>query len=181
MPLNRRGSRGLGLRPVNSVKHIIETNGTVSAALVSITDVINTVAFPDVTATPNANNVSSSVHSIYLRVEVKGRVDAGGIDNIYMAVVKNPGNNFIFPALDLLGISDLRRFVIHQEMLMTSPENLSTNTGFPRTLFKGVIRVPRGYKRNALQDRLQVMLQHRSGEATQTTEFCIECIYKEFQ
>ncbi len=120
-----------------------------------------------------------TVHSIYIRVEVIGKDSAGGVDNIYMAVVKNPGGNFVFPNLDLLGVSDLRRFVIHQEMIMLDFKG--TTSGFPRTMFKGVIRIPRGYKRSGLEDKIQIILQHRSGEATQLTEFCIEAIYKEFQ
>ncbi len=173
-----RGSRrALRLRPVNSIKHIVETNGAVSAALQSVTDVINTVDAPVFTSLQNCH-VGSNVKALYLRVEVSGRVPAGGIDNIYMGVMKNPANEIsVIPNLDLVGASDRRKFFIHQEMLMTAP---NTNGTFPRTLFKGVILIPRHYQRNGVNDKTQVILQHRSGEATQTTDFCIECIYKEF-
>jgi len=173
--------RALSIRPVQSIKHIIETTGLVSLAAASITDLINTVNFPDVGVNPNANNPGSSVHSIYLRVEVIGVIAAGGNDNIYMAVVKNPGANFSFPVIDQFGVSDIRRFVIHQEMVMLTPFEATGTTGFPRTMFKGVIRIPRGYKRNGLEDKLQLIIQHSTGEASQTTRFCVECIYKEFQ
>ncbi len=178
--MSYRRNRGLGLRPVNSLKHIVETNGTISAAVVSATDVINTVSLPVDTVTNNVK-VGSTVHSIYLRVEVIGVIAAGGVDNIYMAVYKNPGASITPPNIDAAGTTEKRKYFIHQEMLMLTPFVAAGTSGFPRTLFKGVIKIPRGYKRNGVDDKLQVLLQHRTGEATQTTRFCIECIYKEFQ
>ncbi len=167
----------MGLRPVKSLKHIVETNGTVTAALVSVTDIITTISNP-VDTVSNQCQVASTVNAIYLRVEVIGAVAAGGVDNIYMMVYKNPGNLIPAPNIDAIGTTEKRKFAIHQEMIMLSAQS---EGGFPRTLFKGVIQIPKGYKRNGVDDRLQVMLQHRSGEATQTTRFCIECIYKEFR
>jgi len=180
MSMRSRSCRALSIRPVNSVKHIVDTNGAVAAALQSTTDVINTVDSPQTIINPNQVHVGSNVKAIYLRVEVIGKIGAGGVDNIYMAVVKNPANFFTFPNLDNQGISTRRKYIIHQEMIMTTPQNLSDNIGFPRTLFKGVIVIPNLYQRNGINDRLQVLLQHRTGEVTQTTNFCIESIYKEF-
>lgn len=172
--------RALRLRPVNSLKHIVETNGIVSGASASTTDVINTKTDPDTAVGTNQVNVGSTVHAIYLRVEVVGATSAGGVDNIYMGVFKNPGALLSAPPMDNVGATDRRKFMIHQEMIMLTPRNLSTEPGFPRTMFKGVIVIPKGYKRNGIEDKLQVILQHRSGESTQATNFCIECIYKEF-
>lgn len=151
-----------------------------SGASPSITDVIVTVTNPDTVGTgTNQCNIGSTVGSIYLRVEVVGSTAAGGINNIYMGVFKNPGALLSPPAMDNVGTSDRRKYMIHQEMLMLAPF-VTGGTQFPRTMFKGVIRIPRGYKRNGIEDKLQVILQHRTGEATQQTDFCIECIYKEF-
>jgi len=177
--MSMRNRKALRLRPVNSLKHVVETNGLVTAAGASITDVINTVPNPLPTITNNVN-VGSTVHAIYLRVEVVGATSAGGVDNIYMGVFKNPGALLTAPSMDNVGTSDRRKYMIHQEMIMLTPRNLSTEPGFPRTMFKGVISIPKGYKRNGVEDKLQVILQHRTGEATQATNFCIECIYKEF-
>ncbi len=174
-----RFRQGMGLRPVQSLKHVVETNGTVSAALISVTDVINTISNPVDTVT-NACAVGSTVHAIYLRVEVVGTIAAGGVDNIYMGVYKNPANAIAAPNLDAVGTTEKRKFFIHQDMIMLAPF-VTGGTQFPRTLFKGVLKIPRGYKRNGVDDKLQVLLQHRTGEATQTTRFCIECIYKEFR
>ncbi len=178
-----RNRRALRIRPVNSVKHIVETNGAVVAAAQSVTDVINTIDAP-VSGTVNNVHVGSNVKAIYLRVEVVGTESAGGVDNIYMGVFKNPANDLSIPNLDSVGASDRRKFFIHQEMIMLVPQSESGAGGgtarFPRTMFKGVILIPKHYQRNGISDKLQVILQHRVGEVTQQTEFCIECIYKEF-
>lgn len=169
----------LRLRPVNSLKHIVDTNGLTSTDVASITDVIDTVTTPNTASGPNQCHIGSTVHAIYLRVEVKGgAVTASGVENIYMGVFKNPGNLLGAPRLDSVGTTDRRKYMIHQEMIMT---NVATaEASFPRTLFKGVIKIPKGYKRNGFEDKLQVVLQQRLGETNQTTQFCIQCIYKEF-
>ncbi len=169
----------MGLRPVNSLKHVVDSNGAITAALQSVTDVVNTVDNPTATGSTNQVNIGSKVSAIYLRVEVIGKDSAGGVDNIYMYVYKNPGANLGLPPADSIGSNDNRRYVIHQEMMMLDFKG--TTSGFPRTLFKGVIVIPRGYRRMGVNDKLQVVLQHRVGEVTQLTEFCLQCIYKEFQ
>lgn len=128
----------------------------------------------------NQCNIGSTVGAIYLRVEVIAVLPAAGVDQIYLGVFKNPGALLSPPALDNVGTSDRRKYMIHQEMAMLTPFEATGTTGFPRTLFKGVIVVPKGYKRNGVEDKLQVILQHSTGEATQTTRFCVQCIYKEF-
>ncbi len=180
MSFRRRGmSRAMALRPVNSLKHIVDTNGAVSAALPSTTDVMTAVDDPAF-ASPNQVATTSLVKSIFLRVDVVGTASAGGVDNIYMIVFKNPANDLPIPPANAVGPSDKRKFVIHQEMIMLSPPG-TDNLRFPRTLFKGVIRIPQPYQRNGISDKLQVILQHRAGEVTQLTEFCLQCIYKEFR
>ncbi len=174
-----RYSRAMRLRPVESLKHIIDSSGAVSGASASTTDVINTVDSP-LAGTTNQVKISSSVKAIYLRVEVISNTPAGGVDNIYMGVFKNPGGLLTAPALDNVGTSDRRKYMIHQEMVMTAA-GITDNSLIPRTIFKGVIVIPRGYSRNGVEDKLQVVLQHQTGEATQVTNFCLQCIYKEFR
>ncbi len=174
-------SRGMSLRPVKSIKHIVDAQGLVTLALQSVVDVINSQEPPVGTGTSNAVENGSTVHSIYLRVEVRGgAVAASGPENIYMIVYKNPGDAVAPPGnLDNVGTTDKRRYVLHQEMLMLTPT--TAEGGFPRTLFKGVIKLPRTFKRMAIDDKLQVILQQKTGETNQTTIFCVQCIYKEFR
>lgn len=166
------------LHPVRAYKHVIDANGGITGATPSTIDLLDSVADP--TDTSNQVATASTVHAIYLRVEVIQVVAAGGVDNIYMIVYKNPGANVTAPAVDAVGASDKKRFVIHQEMLMTGNVNTGS-ASIPKTLFKGVILIPRGYKRNGFDDKLQLVIGHRTGEATQQSNFCIQCIYKEFR
>jgi len=168
----------MGLRPVNRLKHVIDTNGAISMGGQSVTDVISSVESPSVTVS-NQCVTASIVNSIYLRVEVIGKDSAGGVDNIYMYVYKNPSNELPQPPVDAIGVSNKRKFVIHQEMMMLDFKG--TTSGFPRTLFKGVIKIPKQYQRNGVNDRLQVVLGHRPAETTQLTEFCLQCIYQEYR
>ncbi len=169
----------LAIRPVQSLKHIVDTNGGITGAGASVNDVINAVDAP-VIATPNQIHQGSTVNAIFLRVDVIQKVAAGGVDNIYMIVYKNPGGNVPNPAVDGVGVSDKRKFVFHQEMAMLGT-NLTPTDAIPRTLFKGVIKIPPRYKRFGFNDKLQVVIGHRVGEVTQQSEFCLQCIYKEYQ
>ena len=153
----------------------------ITAAVVVTTDVIKQDANIDYKSSVSEVDEGSTVSSVFLNVQVIGKVAAGGVDNVYMAVVKNPGNQIIFPNVSTLGTSVVRKFVLHQEMIMTTPQATNENNGFPRTMFKGVIRIPPRLRRFGVDDKLSVLLQHRAGEATQTTNWCLQCIYKEFK
>ncbi len=103
-----------------------------------------------------------------------------GVARIYMSVFKNPGNNLVGPNPNGSGVSDNKKHLIHQEMLMTAG-TLSGTDNFPRTLFQGVVRIPPRLKRFGYDDKLFILLQNGSGETTGITNVCVQCIYKEFQ
>ncbi len=93
--------------------------------------------------------------------------------NFYIHIAKNPGNNLTMPEANVVGASDNRKYIIHQEMVMLQ----GTNAGNPRTVFKGVIVIPRGYRRNGIDDRLALRL-FSPGVAV---NYCFQAIYKEFR
>ncbi len=172
-------SRGLGLRPVNSVKHVVDTNGTISAGAASVNDISVSRANPIFSVT-NEVAALSTIFSIFLSVQVVPVIAAGGVDNIYMYVQKNPANDLGNPAVDSVGTDDRRRYVIHQEMKMLG-NGVDQGSNISRSLFQGVIKFPFKMRRNAIDDRWQVVIGHRAAEATQTSRFCLQCIYKEFR
>ncbi len=169
MPFRSRGNR---LRPVNSEKHIRtqQIGGVLDNQ--NVLNLAIAVPNPDTTANAEQVQVGSTIIGIYLKVEVSPTTE-GALPNFYMAVAKNPGNTFVFPKVNVLGLSDLKKFVIHQEMVMLS----NSSTPIPRTVFAGVIRIPRGYKRMGVNDRI-VLLTFAPGV---NTEICYEVIYKEFR
>ncbi len=170
----------MALRPVNSVKHVVDTSGVITAGVGATTDLILTVDNPVFTS-PNNVHVGSKVSAIFLSVEIVGRVAYGGVPRVYFTVGKNPNDEISLPVPSAVGIDDSRKFIIHQEMMMVDGLGVAANTTvFPRTMFKGVILIPKGYQRNGINDKLQFTIANNAGEATGATEWCIQCIYKEF-
>ncbi len=159
------------LRPVNRIKHVVDIQGGASVATKVTEILINTVDNPTLASVADVQT-GATVNGIYLSVEVYGTSSAA-LSNIYMAIFKNPGNNLTTPIPNTVGSSDDKRFVIHQEMVMVQKVTPSN----PRTLFKGVVAIPRGYRRFAPNDRLQITLIAPGI----TFDYCMQCHYKEFR
>ncbi len=170
-----RFRRQMAMRPINRIKHVIDTSATLAQG------VVLPITIADATDTPTiANTVGvetgSKINGIYLRVEAASNeaIDLGAIPNFYMMVYKNPGNNVTMPAPNVVGSSDNKRFVIHQEMTMIENKGQGSNA---RTIFNGVIVIPKGMRRFAPDDNLSVDLLCPA----LATAVCIQCHYKEFR
>ncbi len=114
----------------------------------------------------------SKVNGIYLKVECYATSTAA-LANFYLAIFKDPGGNLTNPTINAVGADDNKRFVIHQEMVMLE----KNTTGNPRTVFNGVVVIPRGYRRNGPNDQLKAILLAPGV----TAEYCLQCHYKEFR
>ncbi len=163
--------RGNALRPINRIKHVFDSQGGVVLNVLSIVDLIRTTDTPTIANTRDVET-GSKVNGIYLKVEVYATT-AAALANVYMAVVKNPDDNLTFPNPNAMGADDNKKYSIHQEMVMMEQ---SVN-GNPRTLFNGVIVIPRGYRRNGPGDKLQLLTFAPGVNFSQ----CIQCHYKEFR
>lgn len=161
----------MALRPVHRIKHVVDIQGgTVVATQVS-NDLIKTVDAP-VLANVTEVETGSKVNGIYLKVECYATSTAA-LANFYMIILKNPGDSLTGFTANTIGSNDNKRYVIHQEMVMLE----KNTTGNPRTVFNGVIVIPRGYRRFGPNDTLEIKLLSPGV----TTEFCIQCHYKEFR
>ena len=167
------------IRPVQSLKHIIDVPTSTVLAVQSVVPVIEAGSNPSL-GNPTIVNEGSTINAIYLRVEVLGTTSFTQVPRVYMAIFKNPGNNISAPNANGTGTNDAKRYIIHQEMIMISGVGLE-GSGFPRTLFNGVIKIPPRLKRFGYNDELQVLLQNGAGETTGIANVCVQCIYKEFQ
>ncbi len=114
----------------------------------------------------------STVRSIFFVVEAVATSSAA-LPNLYLIVFKNPGDNITTPAPNQVGLNDNKRFVIHQEMIMFQEQTGSN----PRTVFKGVIKIPRGYQRFAPNDKLEVAYLAPGV----SVNLCHQAHYKEFR
>ncbi len=167
----RRRNKGLSLRPVNRIKHVVDNQGGHVLNVQGLITLANTKDAPTLAA---ANQVETgcTINGIYLNVEGYATT-AAALANVYMMVTKNPGNNVTFPNANVVGVDDNKRFVIHQEMKMLEQ---SVN-GNPRTIFNGVIVIPKGYRRFAPNDQLQLFVFAPGVNIS----ICAQCHYKEFR
>ncbi len=159
------------LRPINSIKHIVDIQGGLIVATRVLNDLVKAVDAPILANTAEVVT-GATVNSLYLKVECYATSTAA-LANCYMYIMKNPGANLSTVNGNVVGASDIKKHVIHQEMVMLE----KNTTGLPRILFKGVIKIPRGYRRFGTNDILQIIL-FTPGV---TVDFCIQCIYKEYR
>ncbi len=170
----RRSFRS-SIRPVNRIKHVVDLSGTVAANAVGTWSVATSVDTP-VLADIDGVETGSTVNGVYVRFEAASNeaISAGAIPNFYFMLVKNPGGNVTFPKANLVGSNDNKRFVIHQEMTMLENKGQGSNA---RTVFNGVIVIPKGYRRMAPNDTLTILTVCPAIDTVQ----CLQAIYKEFR
>ncbi len=170
-----RFRRSMSLRPIHRIKHVVDSEGGLVAGAVSVTALADTVDSP-VIGSVNQVETGSKINAFYLRIEVLHSSGAGR-SNCYFLLFKNVGNNITAaqrPVPNAVGGNDMKRYVIHQEMIMM---NGDAGNGQPRTLFNGVISIPRGMRRNGPDDTWQAVLF----TPTVAADFCLQAIYKEFK
>ncbi len=125
-----------------------------------------------VLGSPQQVVVGSYVRSFFLNIQVAASGTAA-LANIYMIVYKNPSNDLVLPNANVIGTSDLKKVVFHQEMTMTE----KNTTAIARTLFKGVLKVPRHMQRMGQDDRIEIQLFAPGVNF----DVCVQCIYKEIR
>ncbi len=174
MPFHRR--MNMNIRPVNRIKHVIDTQQALAVGTQQNNGLIAANDNP-VLANTTEVQTGAKVNAVYLNVEAYATTGAA-LSNIYMIVFKNPGGNLTVPAPNTVGSDDDKRFVIHQEMKMLQREPTADSAGGnPRTIFNGVIVIPRGYRRFAPNDLLQLAFLTPGV----TADVCFQCHYKEFR
>ncbi len=171
MSFRNRSRRGLALRPVHRIKHVVDLQIGVLLGVQTNNVLIEAIDAP-ILANVREVETGSTIHGIYLRVESYA-TSAGALANAYIVLMKQPGGNLTVPQANGVGASDNKKYVIHQEMVMLQKQI----DGNPRTLFNGVIAIPRGYKRFGINDKL-ILGVFSPGV---NMDACIQCIYKEFR
>ncbi len=166
--------RSMALRPINRLKHVVDNSATLAAATKLDVQLIKSVVAP-VLANVTEVATGSKVNGIYLRVEVASNEteDVGAIPQVYLAITKKPGNAIATPTPNAVGSNVLKKYVIHQEMVMIE----NSKGGNSKTLFNGVIKIPKGYIRNGPEDQLVATLFSPAIDIV----FCLQCHYKEFR
>ncbi len=171
MSFRSRFRRGNSLRPINRIKHVVDVQGGITAGTASNQAIIATTDTPTL-GVPTSVETGCTVNGIYLKFEINATSSAA-LANFYLIIWKNPGGNITNIVPNTVGTNDNKRFVIHQEMVMLQQV---TNSN-PRTVFNGVIVIPKGYRRFAPNDTL--LLSFLSPGVNMN--FCFQVHYKEFR
>ncbi len=165
-------NRGRSLRPINSVKHIVDVQG----GLTGLTNTeIPLILGTDAPVLANVTEVETGarVNSIYLDVQAVGTAAGGILNQVYMYIFKNPGSNIAtVPNGNAVGTSDAKQKVFHQEMRMVG----SSDSDIPSQIFKGVIKIPKSFASMHHDDKVSIFLY-----GSTTSNYCIQCIYKEYR
>ncbi len=171
----RYRSRGMALRPVNRIKHVIDQSATIAAAAAGTFTLALATDTPTLGAITSVET-GSKINGFYIRFEVASNeaIDLGAIPNFYFYVWKNTGGNLTAPAANSVGANDNKRFVIHQEMTMIENKGQGSNA---RTVFNGVVVIPKGYRRMGPNDTWQCITVCPALDTAQ----CIQAHYKEFR
>ncbi len=173
MVFRRRNS--MALRPINRIKHVVDASATTPGATVGGFTIAVATDTPTLAATTEVET-GAKINGFYIRVEAASNeaISLGAIPNYYFILSKNPGDNVTMPAPNAVGASDNKRFVVHQEMTMIENKGQGSN---PRTIFNGVIVVPKGMRRMGPGDRWKIGTLSPALD----TAACLQCHYKEFR
>ncbi len=168
-------SRFSRMRPIHRIKHVVDSQAAIPVNTKTTITLISASDTPDLASVTQVET-GATVSAIFLSVEaVASESSTTATPNIYVIIYKNPGANLVIPNGNIIGSSDNKRFVIHQEMVMIN----AVDGGSPRNLFKGVIKIPRGYQRFGPGDILQ--LQYFIPSTGVAVNACLQCHYKEFR
>ncbi len=168
-----RFQRRMALRPINRIKHVVDSNSLLSAGVNLPTTIALATDTPTLAVTTSVET-GSKINGFYLKVELaSNETVAAAIPNVYLIIWKNPGGNLTAPQPNTVGSNDNKRFVIHQEMVLMN----NAVAGQPRTLFNGVVVIPKGMRRFGPNDKLEMVVRSNAVDMN----FCMQAHYKEFR
>ncbi len=164
--------RSLALRPVNSVKKVVDVEAGLTASTVSTNNVVNSLAAAAWIDAADSNVPQySNIYGIFLSlyVTLDGAPDAS-VPIVDWYISKNPGDNLTMPEPGATGGNDNRRWIIHEGKGLLSFDTI----GQPRQLFEGVVVIPKKMQRFSLDDTLQIRILTENHNGF----FCLKAIYK---
>ncbi len=164
--------RGYAKRPVNSIKHILDSEGALSGGTQS--NNVIAVAVPNVDTAvfkPGDIRVGGTINGFFLSVFIIGSTGAPLVGSINWYIMKLHSQQ-VAPIVATTGTSELRNQIIHEEKGLAG-----SGDGTPM-VFKGVVAIPKGMRRMREGDSWVVAV--RSLDATNDATFCVKAIYKSY-
>ncbi len=165
----------MALRPINRIKHVVDSSATIAAAAAGAFPIAIATDTPTL-GTTNSVETGCKINGFYIRFEAASNeaIDLGAIPNFYFYIWKDPGGNLTAPAANAVGGNDNKNKVIHQEMTMLENKGQGSNA---RTVFNGVVAVPKGMRRMAPNDEWNIITLCPALATVQ----CLQVHFKEFR
>ncbi len=167
--------RRRGLNPIQSVKHIVDAEGTTTEANDSVTVFTKVVNARSAVFDPTECVLGETIRGVFITVFAIGSTGApiDGSVNWYIAKARSGQNSLTdFPDAGNTGISNLRSQIIHEEKGVPG-----SGDGTPM-VFKGVIAIPPNMRRQRDGDAFFFRIGNTQTGGAST--FCFKAIYKSF-
>ncbi len=168
--------RSLSARPIQKIKHVIDSEGALAGAANSVNVILQAVQATGSPFVPGDVKFSATVNAFFLSIFNIGATGSGQDGSINWYIAKAHAFQDAttdFPDPGNTGSSALRNQIFHEE------KGLAGSADGSPMVFKGVIVVPKGMRRIRQGDSFFIKL--RSTDATNNVNFCIKAIYNEFQ
>ncbi len=162
------------MAPIQSVKHVIDTEGALTGGTTSDVPLSVTVESRASPFNPVELDIGEQVNGFFLSIFLIGAGGAGVAGSINWYIGKARAGQAIssFPAPANTGVSDLRNQIFHEEKGLVGSAD-----GTPMA-FKGVVVVPKGMRRTRSGDQFFIKL--RATDNVNDVNFCVKAIYKSF-
>ncbi len=161
-------------RPINSIKHILDSEGALSGGATGTVPIA--VAVPNVDTAvfkPGDIRVGSSINAFFLSIFVIGSSGAGLTGSINWYLVKShTGQSGSLPAGGATGVSQIRNQIIHEE------KGLAGSADGTPMAFKGVVMVPKGMRR--MREGDEWFIRINSNDSVNDAFNCVKAIYKSY-
>ncbi len=179
MPFRQRNA----LRPIDSVKHIVETSGIIAAStntvIEDILDGVPAYSLATSNGVPTGAKVNGFFHSMFI-ISESGEV-ANEVPLVDWYIIHNPGHAWgtTFDASNLptpgsTGVHKNKRHIIHTEKALAGGGDASLS-GVPMA-FKGVIVIPKKMRRVGEDDAFTLCIR-----ANFAIKFCVQSIFKHYK
>ncbi len=163
--------------PVNRIKHVRDIQQALPVNTLLPVQIARADDAPALASTEEVLT-GSVINGFYATVEVVATESADTkTPNLYVYFAKNPGGNLTFPNGNVVGASDNKKYVFHQEMVML--QGNATSNGTVRNVFKGVLAMPKHMRRMGPNDIIEMYMFTPSTSIA--LNICAQFHYKEFR
>ncbi len=161
------------LRPIHSIKNIVQDVAIIAAAGVRSQLIINTVETPALADTDGVK-AGARINTIYIECWLYGNAVAGVNSPVTWFIGKSPGGNLTLPDPAVQGTDDNKKWIFASGKGLLG----GTATGQPGYLIRGWFSIPKKMRRFGFNDQLFLRVKN---DTANDINFCFMAIYKWYE